>query len=75
MGSRIPVPGGLKNIMNWLLSGRVFRFTGISIFPKMKTGSISLSSSDMGLAANWAMPGRVVWTHDSDTVEWDGEGY
>ena len=22
-----------------------------------------------------AMPGRVVWTHDPDSVEWDGEGY
>ena len=22
-----------------------------------------------------AMPGRVVWTHDPDSVDWDGEGY
>ncbi len=22
-----------------------------------------------------AMPGRVVWTHNPDSVEWDGEGY
>lgn len=22
-----------------------------------------------------AMPGRVVWTHDPNSVEWDGEGY
>lgn len=22
-----------------------------------------------------AMPGRVVWTHDPDSVEWDGDGY
>ena len=56
-GAQIPERYWHPDIMNWLLSGRVFRFTGISIFPKMKTGSISLSSSDMGLAANWGNAG------------------